>query len=49
MLHQRAWSERCSSMVFYWLVAASDVTQLVRSYRWCQYFARQIHALAQEL
>jgi hypothetical protein len=49
MLHQREWSERCSSRVFYWLMAASDMTQLVRSYRWCQYFVRQIHAPAQEL
>jgi hypothetical protein len=34
---------------FYWLTATSDTTQIVRSIRWCQYFARQIHAPAQDL
>jgi hypothetical protein len=34
---------------FYSPMAASDVTQIVRSCRGCQYFARQIHAPAQEL
>jgi hypothetical protein len=31
---------------FYWLTAASDAEQIVRSYRVCQYFARQIHTPA---
>jgi hypothetical protein len=34
---------------FYSPTTASDVTQIVRSCRGCQYFARQIHAPAQEL
>jgi hypothetical protein len=34
---------------FYWMMAANDAVQIVRSCRGCQYFARQIHASAQEL
>jgi hypothetical protein len=34
---------------FYWPTAASDMAQIVRSCKGCQYFARQIHASAQEL
>jgi hypothetical protein len=34
---------------FYWPTAASDATQIITSYRGCQYFSRQIHAPAQEL
>jgi hypothetical protein len=34
---------------FYWPTAASDTTQIVRSCKGYQYFARQIHASAQEL
>jgi hypothetical protein len=29
--------------------AASDVSQIVRSYKGCQYFTRQVHTSAQEL
>jgi hypothetical protein len=29
---------------FYWPTAASDVAQIVRSCRGCQYFARLVHA-----
>jgi hypothetical protein len=31
---------------FYWATAASNVAQIVRSCRGCQYFMRQIHALS---
>jgi hypothetical protein len=34
---------------FYWPTAANDTVEIVRSCRRCQYFMRQIHALAQEL
>jgi hypothetical protein len=34
---------------FYWPIAASDVTQIMRSCKGCQYFARQIDTLAQDL
>jgi hypothetical protein len=34
---------------FYWPTATNDAIQIVTSYRGWQYFARQIHAPAQEL
>jgi hypothetical protein len=34
---------------FYWWMANGDVAQIVRSCRGCQYFARQIHTLTQDL
>jgi hypothetical protein len=34
---------------FYWPTAASNVAHIIRYCRGCQYFRRQIHALAQEL
>jgi hypothetical protein len=34
---------------FYWPMAASYAAQIMRSGRGCKFFARQIHALAQEL
>jgi hypothetical protein len=34
---------------FYWPTTASEATQIVRSCRGCQYYARQVHTPAQEL
>jgi hypothetical protein len=34
---------------FYWPTAATDVIQIIRSCKGCQYFARQIHVPTQEL
>jgi hypothetical protein len=35
--------------VFYWPTTAADAVQIVRSCKGCQYFAREVHILAQEL
>jgi hypothetical protein len=40
----RSMVEKAFSQGFYCLTTASDVAQIVRSCRGCQYFARQIHA-----
>lgn len=34
---------------FFWLTAVTDVDKVVRTCEGCQFFARQIHVLAQEL
>jgi hypothetical protein len=49
VLHQGAWSEKFFDKVFTGQRPPSDAAQKVRSCRRCQYFVRQIHALAQQL
>jgi hypothetical protein len=34
---------------FYWATALADTEKIVRTYKGCQYYARQTHLLAQAL
>jgi hypothetical protein len=48
ILHPAHWSVRPSDMA-YWPTALQDAAELVKSYKACQFLAKQIHTPAQAL